>query len=107
VPPGRPRADRRPLLRRRHHVVVAADRRGDGVGRRLVRAVVGHPDLRRLPGPSLLCREGLVPFHESVGFEEYGDTVELPGRSREPLVRMIYRKYRPSASGSYGNLRFP
>jgi hypothetical protein len=48
----------------------------------------------------MLCREGLVPFHESVGFEEYGDTVELPGRSREPLVRMIYEYADENEGGS-------
>ncbi len=73
-----------------YDVVVAADRRGEGVGEKLLRAVVDHPDLQSLPGLSLLCRRGLVPFYQSVGFEEYGDEVELPDGSSEDLVRMTY-----------------
>ncbi len=73
-----------------YDVVVAADRRGEGLGERLLRAVVEHPDLHSLPGLSLLCRRGLVPFYESVGFEEYDGAVELPDGTEEDLVRMTH-----------------
>ncbi|WP_435176780.1 GNAT family N-acetyltransferase [Halorussus sp. AFM4] len=71
-------------------VIVAADRRGEGLGETLLDAVVDHPDLQSVPGLSLLCREGLVPFYESVGFEVYGRDVEVPEGGTEELVRMTY-----------------
>jgi len=73
-------------------VVVAADRRGEGLGARLMDAVLDHPDLQRVVGLSLLCREGLVPFYGSVGFERDGGEVEGPEGGTEELVRMTYRR---------------
>ena len=73
-------------------VVVAADRRSEGLGERLMDALVGHPDLQSVVGLSLLCRRGLVPFYESVGFERYDGGVELPEGGTEELVRMTYRR---------------
>lgn len=71
-------------------VIVASDRRDEGLGEDLLTAVVDHPDLEALPGLSLLCRHGLVPFYESVGFEEYGGEVDVPEGGTEELVRMTY-----------------
>ena len=71
-------------------VIVAADRRGEGFGRTLMRGVVGHPDLQSVVGFSLLCRRGLVPYYESVGFERFEPAVDLPGGGTEELVRMVY-----------------
>ena len=75
-----------------YDVIVAADRRGDGVGETLMQAVVDHPDLQAMPGLSLLCRKGLVPFYESVGFDLYGPDVEIPEGGTEELVRMTYQQ---------------
>ena len=72
-------------------VVVAADGRGEGLGETLMEAVVDHVDLRSVVGLSLLCRRGLVPFYESVGFERYDGEVEVPDGGTEELVRMTYR----------------
>ncbi len=72
-------------------VIVARDRRDEGLGEVLVQAVVDHPDVQGLPGLSLLCREGLVPFYESVGFEYYDPEMEIPEGGTEELVRMTYR----------------
>jgi len=72
-------------------VIVAADRRGDGLGETLMAAVVDHPDLQSAPGLSLLCREGLVPFYESLGFEPFGPEFEVPEGGTEELVRMTYQ----------------
>lgn len=71
-------------------VIVAADRRGEGFGEELMQAVVDHPDLQAVPGLSLLCRRGLVPFYESVGFEVYDREFEVPEGGTEELVRMTY-----------------
>ena len=73
-------------------VIVASDRRGEGVGETLMEAVVSHPDLQDLPGLSLLCRDGLVPFYESVGFELYDPEMEVPEGGTEELVRMTYER---------------
>jgi predicted N-acetyltransferase YhbS len=69
-------------------VIVAADRRGEGLGRTLMDGVRDHPDLQSVPGLSLLCRRGLVPFYESVGFERGDQDVEVPEGGTEELVRM-------------------
>ena len=71
-------------------VIVAADRRGEGVGATLLEAVIDHPDLRAVDGLSLLCRKGLVPFYESVGFELFDPDIDIPEGGTEELVRMTY-----------------
>ena len=71
-----------------YDVVVATGRRGSGVGGDLLGALRDHPALQDLPGLSLLCREGLVPFYESVGFEVYDREIEIPEGGTEELVRM-------------------
>lgn len=72
-------------------VIVASDRRDEGFGETLMQAVVDHPDLQDLPGLSLMCHEGLVPFYESVGFEYYDPEMEIPEGGTEDLVRMTYQ----------------
>lgn len=73
-------------------VVVAADRREEGLGETLLEALVEHTDLQRVVGLSLLCRRGLVPFYESVGFELHDGEVDVPEGGTEELVRMTYRQ---------------
>ena len=73
-----------------YDLIVAADHRDDGHGETLMEAVVNHPDLQSAPGVSLLCRDGLVPFYESVGFEVFGPEFEVPEGGTEELVRMTY-----------------
>lgn len=58
-----------------YEVVVAADRRREGLGRRLLRAVVDHPALSAVDHVSLDCRESLVPFYERCGFARHDVTV--------------------------------
>lgn len=60
-------------------VIVAADHRGEGFGEILMEAVVDHPDLQSVVGLSLLCRRGLVPYYESVGFDLFDPEMEIPG----------------------------
>lgn len=72
-------------------VIVASDRRDEGYGETLMQAVVDHPDLQDLPGLSLLCRDGIVEFYESVGFEYYDPELEIPEGGTEELVRMTYQ----------------
>lgn len=71
-------------------VIVAANHRGEGLGETLMEAVVDHPDLQSVVGLSLLCRRGLVPYYESVGFEPFDPEMEIPEGGTEELVRMTY-----------------
>ena len=71
-------------------VVVATDRRGEGVGATLLEGVIDHPKLQAADGLSLLCRRGLVPFYESVGFELFDRDMDIPEGGTEELVRMTY-----------------
>lgn len=71
-------------------VIVAADRRGEGLGEVLLNAILDHPDLESVAGLSLLCRRGLVPFYESVGFEVFDREIEIPEGGTEGMVRMTY-----------------
>ncbi len=73
-------------------VIVAADRRGEGLGEILMEAVVDHPDLQSAVGLSLLCRRGLVPYYESIGFDLFDPEMEVPEGGVERLVRMTYRQ---------------
>ncbi|WP_227374507.1 GNAT family N-acetyltransferase [Haladaptatus halobius] len=72
-----------------YDVIVAADRRGTGVGRELLTAVREHPRLQEV-SPSLLAREGLVPFYESCGFDVADEAVDHPDGEPEPLVWMVH-----------------
>lgn len=58
-------------------VIVASDRRGEGVGQHLLAAVVDHPDLADVD-PTLMCREGLVGFYAQCGFDPYPESVAVP-----------------------------
>lgn len=71
-------------------VVVRADRRGEGLGRELLAAVVAHPALSGVP-LTLLAREGLVEFYESCGFEAT-EPVDHPDGEPEPLRFLAYRR---------------
>jgi predicted GNAT family N-acyltransferase len=78
-----------------YDVIVAADRRGEGYGEQLMAGVREYPALQELPGLALLCREGLVPFYEFVGFEMFDEDVDVPEGGSEPLVRMRYEHGSP------------
>ena len=73
-----------------YDIIVAANSRGEGHGERLLEAVIDHPDLRAVDGLALNCREGLVAFYESVGFERFDPDMEVPEGGTEELVRMTY-----------------
>jgi len=75
-----------------YDVIVAADRRGEGLGATLLEAVLDHPELQDVPGLTLLCRRGLIPYYESVGFETFDSGVDVPEGGSEELVRMIYER---------------
>lgn len=54
-------------------VVVAPDRRGAGIGRALVAAIIDH--LEPVPVTSLFCSPDLVGFYESIGFRSTSQAV--------------------------------
>jgi predicted GNAT family N-acyltransferase len=54
--------------------IVAPAWRGAGLGRRLMDAALGHPDIRGVRQFQLYCTEELVPFYEQWGFtSDIGD----------------------------------
>ena len=85
-----------------YDVIVAAGRRGEGVGRRLVSTLA---DDGRLSGVNLvlLCREGLAPFYESAGFEPYPEEVDVPEGGREPLRQLVRSREGPRAADADGD----
>jgi predicted GNAT family N-acyltransferase len=70
-----------------YDVVVREDRRGEGVGEELMRAVASHPAVDDV-FCSLTCREGLVPFYERCGFEPYPSPVERPDGPAEEMAHL-------------------
>jgi len=74
-----------------YDVIVAEDRRGDGLGEELMAAVREHPQLQKV-APSLLAREGLVPFYEACGFDVMDEAIEHPNGDPEQLRWMIHRR---------------
>jgi ribosomal protein S18 acetylase RimI-like enzyme len=63
-------------------VIVAADRRGRGLGRRVVDEVLGHPAVKNVELVELYCRQELVPFYERMGFNSPDSGVVLMRRRR-------------------------
>ena len=49
-------------------VIVAEERRGEGLGDRLIELVLRHPDLARVRDFELYCLPGMGPFYERHGF---------------------------------------
>lgn len=73
-------------------LLVFADRRDEGIGKVLLEGIIDHPDLQSVVGLSLLCRRGLVPYYETVGFELFNPEMEIPEDGTEELVRMTYEQ---------------
>lgn len=63
-------------------VIVAADCRGSGLGRRIVDAVLRHPSVKDVELVELYCRPDLVPFYERLGFSSPNSGVVLMRRRR-------------------------
>jgi predicted GNAT family N-acyltransferase len=63
-------------------VIVAAHRRGCGLGRRVVDEVLAHPSVKNVELVELYCRPELVPFYERMGFSSPDSGVVLMRRRR-------------------------
>ncbi len=74
-----------------YDVIVAESHRNEGVGEKQIGAVRDHPRLQDV-APSLLAREGLVPFYEACGFEVMDENIEHPNGDPEPLSWMLHRR---------------
>lgn len=61
-------------------VIVRSDRRGTGLGDRLMEAVLGHPDVAEVDHVELYCLDELVPFYERWGFSDELGTLRLMRR---------------------------
>jgi predicted GNAT family N-acyltransferase len=53
-----------------YDVVVTSDRRGDGLGRLLMDAIVTHPRLADVESIELVCQPELVDFYRHWGFTD-------------------------------------
>jgi len=51
-------------------VIVDSEYRGQGLGKRLLDAVVAHPALQTVQHLELYCLPELVPFYERCGFSD-------------------------------------
>lgn len=60
-----------------YDVVVATDRRREGIGRRLLDRLVDLDSVAGVEVLDLRCREGLVPFYRAVGFEVHDPAIEV------------------------------
>jgi GNAT superfamily N-acetyltransferase len=57
-------------------VIVAPERRNEGLGERLMDAILEHPVVADVEHVELYCREAMVPFYERWEFEaDLGDLV--------------------------------
>ena len=63
-------------------VIVAADCRGYGLGRRVVDEVLSHPAVRNVELVELYCRPELVRFYERMGFSSPDSGVVLMRKRR-------------------------
>ena len=62
-------------------VIVAPEHRGKGLGSRLMRRIVGHPDLRAVKHFELACRPELTAFYGRLGFTTEVGGIQLMRRS--------------------------
>ncbi len=70
-------------------VMVAAEHRGAGLGRRLMQAILEHRELRHVRHIELYCKSELIPFYEQFAFTaELGDLrfMRRTATSGEPHV---------------------
>ena len=61
-------------------VIVAPDRRDEGLGRRLMEHILQHPDLKNVTHIELYCLPELVSFYEKLGFSTDVSGVSLMRR---------------------------
>jgi len=67
-------------------VIVAPERRGQGLGTRLLRRIIAHPELRGVRHIDLACQPELTAYYERLGF-----TTEVGGS-------LLMRRSRPACS---------
>jgi predicted GNAT family N-acyltransferase len=70
-------------------VIVDESLRGEGLGKRVMKAITNHPELQDVEVLTLNCREGLVPFYEDYGFSVHDMTTELPDDTEENYCLMV------------------
>jgi GNAT superfamily N-acetyltransferase len=63
-------------------VIVAPERRGQGLGKRLVEAIIAHPELAEVRHFELYCRPELVPFYRQWGFTDELDALQFLRRAK-------------------------
>jgi GNAT superfamily N-acetyltransferase len=64
-------------------LIVAPDRRDEGLGRRLIENILHHPDIKKVKHIELYCLPELVPFYEKLGFSTDVSGVSLMRRKAD------------------------
>jgi GNAT superfamily N-acetyltransferase len=67
-------------------VIVATDRRREGLGDAVMRAVLDHPRLAEVGSVELTCRPGLVEFYRRLGFTDQVGGSRLMRRTADPRL---------------------
>ncbi|MFB6187034.1 MAG: GNAT family N-acetyltransferase [Halobacteriaceae archaeon] len=77
-----------------YDIIVAANRRNEGIGQRLMDEIVSHEALTNMADQhlELVCREGLESFYEKCGFTRFDKTVEVDGEEQE-YIKMNYSEF--------------
>jgi GNAT superfamily N-acetyltransferase len=68
-------------------LIVAVDHRGEGLGTRLIRRIVEHPDLAAVRDFELACLPELTSYYERLGFTADVGGLRLMRRSGPERVR--------------------
>lgn len=71
-----------------YDVLVAPDRRGEGLGRRLLEDLLAHPDLAGVDAVSCSARADLVGFYETCGFERV-ESFERDGEAAPTVLLAV------------------
>ena len=67
-------------------VIVAADRRREGLGAMIMEAVFSHPRLAGVASVELTCQQGLAPFYRRFGFTDRVGGSRLMRRTADPRL---------------------
>jgi predicted GNAT family N-acyltransferase len=70
-------------------MAVRTERQGEGVGRRLLAAVLGLLREKEVREVRLHAREAVVEFYEKLGFECFGERFEEVGIAHRAMKRQI------------------
>jgi predicted GNAT family N-acyltransferase len=61
-----------------YDVIVHEPYRGYGLGKKLIEAIINHPNLKDIKNIELVCRKEMIPFYSQFGFtEDYQKSIPM------------------------------